>query len=235
MSAASETGSIGAHLAEIRARIEKAAAACGRDPSSITLVAVSKTKPVEAIREAYQAGQRIFGENYAQELATKAEALADLLDIKWHFIGHLQSNKAKLVAAHAHLVHALDTPGTARELARRVQLYNRPRLAVMLEVNVAGETAKHGVPPQEIEDLLASVATFPELEAVGLMTMPPAGDLEAARSVFAALVSLRNLHGGQARLPCLSMGMSDDLEIAIAEGATHVRVGSAIFGERTKA
>ncbi len=222
--------SVADRLREVRARIEQAAQAAGRPPSTVRLVAVSKYHPVEAIREAYAAGQRIFGESYAQELAKKAEELADLADLEWHFIGHLQSNKAKLVAAHARVVHSLDGMGTAKELARR----STSRLEVMIEVNVSGESTKHGVPPQELDELLTGVEALPELRVTGLMTMPPADDPATAASTFGALASLRNLHGGVARLPELSMGMSDDLELAVAAGSTYVRIGTAIFGERPK-
>ena len=233
------------HLGEVRQRIARAAHAAGRAPGSVRLVAVSKMHPAEAIREAYAAGQRIFGESYAQELARKAEALADLPDLEWHFIGHLQSNKAKLVVAHAKVIHALDGSGAAKELARRRPATatgtavggstdpSLPPLDVLLEVNVTGESTKHGVPPQEIGELLELVGTLPELRAVGLMTIPPAGDADTAKQTFAALASLRDLHGGAQVLPELSMGMSFDLELAIAAGATFVRVGSAIFGDRT--
>jgi pyridoxal phosphate enzyme (YggS family) len=221
-------------LGEVRGRIERAAQAAGRAPETVRLVAVSKMHPAAAIREAYAEGQRIFGESYAQELARKALELADLVDLEWHFIGHLQSNKAKLVAAHARVIHALDGSGAAKELARRRQAID-PSTApidVLLEVNVTGESTKHGVPPQELDELLALVRTLPELRAAGLMTMPPADDAAAAKSTFETLASLRNLHGGAAALPELSMGMSDDLELAIAAGSTYVRVGTAIFGAR---
>lgn len=219
-------------LLAVRDRIDRAAQAAGRSPESVRLVAVSKLHPAAAIREAYAAGQRVFGESYAQELARKAEELADLADLEWHFVGHLQSNKAKLIAAHAKVVHALDGSGAAKELARRHAPDAAAPVAVMLEVNVTGESTKHGVPPQELGELLDLVSTLPQLRTVGLMTMPPADDLETAKRTFETLASLRNLHGGAALLPELSMGMSDDLEPAIAAGSTYVRVGTAIFGER---
>ncbi|MCL2778886.1 MAG: YggS family pyridoxal phosphate-dependent enzyme [Polyangiaceae bacterium] len=222
-------------LARVRARITRAAMACSRDPSEIKLIAVSKTKPAEAVREAYEAGQRAFGENYAQELTHKASALADLADIEWHYIGHLQSNKAKHVAHAAHVVHTLDTPTVARELGKRAgsEGYGNAQrqLPVLVEVNVGAEPQKHGVSPGELEFLLDAVDRQPALKLRGLMTMPPP-DLESARHAFMALVSLQTRHGGRNRLPDLSMGMSHDLEIAIACGATMVRVGSAIFGSR---
>lgn len=214
-------------LDEVRARIERAATAAGRDPSTVRLVAVSKTKPASAIREAYASGQRDFGENYAQELDQKARELAELAEIRWHFIGHLQSNKAKLVAPVAHLVHAVDSASLASALAKRAP----GRLGVLVEVNVGGEAEKHGAAPSEVGALLDAIDREPNLELRGLMTMPP-HDLALARRAFEDLGALRDRHGGAARLPELSMGMSDDLEIAIACGATLVRVGTAIFGAR---
>ncbi len=224
--------SIEANLAAVRARVVAAAIASGREPDSVKLVAVSKTKPAEAIREAYAAGQRAFGENYAQELDAKAKALSDLPDIEWHFIGHLQSNKAKIIAREADFVHTVDSVSLVRELARRLELSPRAPLPVLIEVNVGDEPQKHGATPSEIEDVMASVRAASSLVLRGLMTMPPLGDPEAARRVFSTLASLRSLHGGPAALPELSMGMSQDLEIAVAAGATMVRVGTAIFGGR---
>ena len=217
-------------LAAVQQRIERAAAACGRDPASVRLVAVSKTKPPQMVREAYAAGQRAFGENYAQELEAKAQALADLPDIEWHFIGHLQTNKAKIVARSAHVVHSVDGEALARELGRRARTAGRT-IPVMIEVNVGGEPQKHGAEPGEIEQVARASEAEPALVLRGLMTMPP-DDLEAARRAFETLASLRSLHGGAARLADLSMGMSGDLEVAIAAGATIVRVGTAIFGAR---
>jgi PLP dependent protein len=219
-------------LAEVRARIERAAIAAGRDPAAVKLVAVSKTNSAEAIREAYAAGQRAFGENYAQELDQKTKVLAELADIEWHFIGHLQTNKAKLVARAATMVHAVDGASLARELGKRAGAAGRPRLPVLIEVNVGAEAQKHGASPGDLAEVIAAVRAEPNLALRGLMTMPPVDDLDAARRVFETLVTLRNLHGGPDELPELSMGMSHDLEIAIACGATLVRVGTAIFGAR---
>ena len=226
--------SVASNLAEVRARIERAAQAAGRDPAGVKLVAVSKTKAAELIREAHAAGQRAFGENYAQELAGKAEALADLRDLEWHFIGHLQTNKARVVAAHAQVVHTIDSAALARELGKRVAKLGRAApMPVLIEVSVAGEAQKAGAAPSEIDEVMHAVAEQPSLALRGLMTVPPEGDLQAARRVFETLVSLRNLHGGPRVLPELSMGMSHDLEVAVACGATIVRVGTAIFGART--
>ena len=218
-------------LGDVRARIERAARAAGRDPATVKLVAVSKTKPPEAIREAYATGQRAFGENYAQELDAKAHALADL-DIEWHFIGHLQSNKAKLIARAAHVTHTVDSTTIAGVLGRRVTSEGRGPMPVLIEVNVSGEAQKHGARASEISEVMEAVRAEPGLVLRGLMTMPPADDLARAKKTFETLASLRLLHGSVAALPDLSMGMSDDLEVAIACGATLVRVGSAIFGSR---
>jgi PLP dependent protein len=225
-------GEIATRLAAVHARIEAAAHACGRSPADIALVAVSKKKPPEAIREAYAAGQRAFGENYAQELADKAVALADLTEVRWHFIGHLQSNKAKVVAKYAHVMHAVDNVSLVRELAKRTTSEGRGPLDVLVEVKLSHEPTKHGVRPEEMEEVLAAIEKESALRLRGLMTMPPPDDLALARTAFSTLVSLANLHGGVARLPELSMGMTADLEVAIACGATMVRVGTAIFGDR---
>jgi pyridoxal phosphate enzyme (YggS family) len=220
-------------LAAVRERIRKAATQANRDPSEIKLVAVSKTQPAEAIRRAHAAGQRAFGESYAQELAAKAEALADLGDIVWHFIGHLQTNKAKIVARHAHVVHSVDSEVLARELGKRVaREEGTGALPVFIEVNVAREAQKAGASPSEIGDVMRAIRAEPALSLRGLMTVPPAGDIDATRGVFGALATLRALHGGPATLPELSMGMSGDFETAIACGSTCVRIGTAIFGER---
>jgi len=219
-------------LAIVRERIARAAAAVGRDPASVRLIAVSKTKPSSAIREAYAAGQREFGENYAQELVEKAAELADLVDLRWHFIGHLQSNKARVVARVVHYVHTIDGASLARELGKRVEKGGVvERLPVLVEVNVGGEAQKHGASAADLRDVLAAVEAEKSLHLRGLMTMPP-HDLAGARRAFEGLASLRESHGGTARLPELSMGMTDDLEVAVACGSTMVRVGTAIFGSR---
>ena len=224
--------SVAERLESTYARIRAAAAAAGREPDAVKLVAVSKRHPPEAIREAYAAGQRDFGENYVQELASKAEALADLPAIVWHLIGNIQSNKAKVVASIAHVVHTVDDIHIARELGRRAAAAGRT-LPVLIEVNVGGEAQKHGASPGDIAEVAAAIAAQPSLVLRGLMTVPPATpDPAGARRYFSTLRTLRNAHGGEAKLPELSMGMSDDLEAAIAEGATLVRVGTAIFGPR---
>jgi pyridoxal phosphate enzyme (YggS family) len=220
---------IAENLASVRERISRAATSVGRDPGEIKLIAVSKTKPAAAVREAYAAGQRAFGENYAQELATKATELADLPDIEWHFIGHLQSNKAKLIVRAAKVVHAIDTVSLARELAKRATQAGTSPLSVLVEVNVGAEAQKFGVAPSDLADVIQGILAEPALTLRGLMTIPPEGD---ARGVFETLASLRSLHGGKALLPDLSMGMSADIEAAVLAGSTMVRVGTAIFGHR---
>jgi pyridoxal phosphate enzyme (YggS family) len=231
--AGEEAVNLAERLAAVHERIGQAARAYGRESAQVKLVAVSKTKPPEAIREAYAAGQRAFGENYAQELATKAGALADLPEIEWHFVGHLQANKAKVVARHAHVVHTVDSVALARELGRRVSSGGHVvPLPVLVEVNIGREPQKAGATASEIAEVMVAVQAQPGLALRGLMTVPPAGDLAAARRVFETVASLRNLHGGAAVLPELSMGMTADLEVAIACGATIVRIGTAIFGPR---
>lgn len=224
---------IAENLKDVRRRMAGAARAAGRDPMAVTLVAVSKTHPPEAIREAHAAGQRRFGENYAQELAEKAAALADLPDIRWHFIGHLQRNKVKLVAPAAAIVETVDSERLAAELARHAEQAGR-RMDCLVQVNVGGEEQKSGCATEEAAGLVAAVERMAALRLQGLMTIPPF-HLEATetRRYFAALGELRGRLGGPARLPHLSMGMSHDFEAAIAEGATFVRVGTAVFGERS--
>ena len=223
---------IAVRLAQVRGQIDEAAARAGRAPGSVRLLAVSKNKPPEAIRAAYAAGQRAFGENYAQELLQKAEALRDLDGIVWHFIGRLQRNKARQVVEVARVVHTVDRAELAAELGKRAAAAGA-RVRVLVEVNVSGEASKGGCAPGELNAVLAAVAVEPSLEAAGLMTIPPdTDDPEQARPFFAALRALRDQHGGAAALPELSMGMTHDFPVAIAEGATIVRVGTAIFGAR---
>ncbi len=226
--------SIAEALFEVHERIARAARACGRDPADVHLVAVSKTRAPAAISQAYAAGQRVFGENYAQELAAKADALTHLRDIEWHFVGHLQTNKAKLIAKYAHVVHTVDSAVLARELGKRASKRDPLTLPlpVLIEVSVGGEPQKAGATPGEIAEVIAAVQAESALVLRGLMTVPPAGDLNATRRVFETVATLRNLHGGPAVLPELSFGMTADLEVALACGATIVRVGAGIFGPR---
>ncbi|AUX48246.1 hypothetical protein SOCE26_097780 [Sorangium cellulosum] len=227
-----DLGNIASRLDEVRRRVASAAVRAGRAPDDVRLIAVSKGKPADAIRAAYGAGQRDFGENYAQELEEKAEALADLDGIVWHAIGRLQRNKAKVVARVAQAVHSVDREELAVELDRRAAAHGRT-LDVLVEVNVGGEDTKGGCAPGDVGPLLAAIARCAHLRPVGLMTIAPFKEDPAdVRPFFAALRALRDAQGGQAALPELSMGMSHDVEAAIAEGATLVRVGTAIFGAR---
>lgn len=219
-------------LNDVRGRIERAVKRASRAPGSVVLCAVSKTKPSALIRAAYQAGQRDFGENYVQELVQKARELGDLSELRWHAIGTLQRNKAKDVAKLAALVHTVDREELARELGRRAVANGRV-LPVLVEVNIAGEASKSGCGPEDVGRLLEVISNTPGLSMRGLMTMPPfTEDPEPSRPMFRALYEIRERHGGSAVLPELSMGMSHDFEIAIEEGATIVRVGTAIFGAR---
>jgi PLP dependent protein len=194
-------------------------------PPGVTLVAVSKAHPTAAIREAYAAGQRHFGENYVQEWRAKAEALAELPDLVWHFVGGLQTNKAKYLVGRVGLVHAVDREELAIEISRR-SVQRGVSTRALVEVNVAGEASKSGCAPGEAPRLVEAVRALPGLDLRGLMCIPPAdGD---PRPHFAALRRMRDALG----LAELSMGMSGDYPAAIEEGATIVRVGTAIFGER---
>jgi pyridoxal phosphate enzyme (YggS family) len=221
--------SLAERLSGVRERIRAAAAAVGRDPASVRLVAVSKTHPAEVIREAYALGQREFGENYAQELAQKAEALRDLSDIHWRFIGGLQRNKAKLLVPTGCAIETVASLDAAKTVNERAAALGR-RVEVMLQINVVGEAQKGGVAVPELAALVSGVRALPALALSGLMVIPPFDDEEAARTCYREARALAAVHG----LKQLSMGMSDDLEIAIAEGSTSVRVGTAIFGPREK-
>lgn len=223
-----------ANLQAVKARMSAAAQAAGRNPDGIALLAVSKTFPPEAIRQAAKAGQRRFGESYVQEALRKIEALADL-DLEWHFIGPLQSNKTRAVAEHFAWVHSLDRLKAAQRLsaARGPQ---RIPLQVCIQVNVSGEQSKSGVAPDQLGELAKAVAGLPNLRLRGLMAIPePTDDVALQRRRFSELRQLKDSLCAQGLdLDTLSMGMSGNLEAAIAEGATVVRVGTAIFGERNR-
>ena len=220
------------NLQQVRARIAEYALRHGRDPAGIELLAVSKTKPLEAIRAAWEAGQRAFGENYVQEGVEKARALSDL-PVAWHFIGRIQGNKTQAIAAHFDWVHALASEKHARRLDRQRGDRLAP-LNVCIQVNTSGEASKGGVEPKAVAPLLSLVEALPRLRLRGLMTIPaPAGDFAAQRQPFHLLRELFEAHrASHPSLDTLSMGMSGDLEAAIAEGATLVRIGTAIFGPR---
>ncbi len=194
-------------------------------PAGVTLVAVSKTQPAGAVREAYAAGQRDFGENYAQEWREKADALADLPELRWHFIGGLQTNKVKVLAGRVAYVHTVDREELARELSKRFGAKGAVA-RVFLEVNVGGEASKEGCAPAAVPALAAAVRALPAVELVGLMCIPPPAD--DPRPHFRLLRRLRDELG----LRELSMGMSADWRAAVEEGSTFVRIGTAIFGAR---
>ena len=213
-------------LNTVRERIARAAERARRDPAGILLLAVTKVFPADTVREAYALGLREFGENYVQEFEGKAPALADLDGARYHLIGHLQSNKSKKAAELFQAIQTVDSP----KLARRLNDSGVP-LDVMLEVKLSDEDAKSGASPEELPELIAAVRACGNLKLVGLMTMPPWSDEpEAARPIFRSLRELAERHGVQG----LSMGMSHDLETAIEEGSTCVRVGTALFGRRKK-
>lgn len=219
-------------LARVRQRIAAAAAACGRPPGDIHLLAVSKTKPAEDVRVAWQAGQRAFGENYLQDALTKIDALRDL-DIEWHFIGRLQSNKTAAIAAHFAWVHAVDQLKHAQRLSDQ-RPDDQPPLQLCIQVNLSGENTKGGVTADEASELAHRIAQLPRVKLRGLMVLPaPTTDAVQQRAVFRRLRELQEgLVADGLDLDTLSMGMSGDMESAIAEGATIVRIGTDIFGAR---
>ncbi len=222
------------NIQHVRQRIVQACTLAGRPAESVALLAVSKTFGPEAVREAFAAGQRAFGENYVQEALDKIAALADLrAQIEWHLIGPLQSNKTRPVAEAFDWVHSVDRLKIAQRLSEQRPPQRGP-LQVCLQVNISGEASKSGLAPEEVPALAESVAKLPNLRLRGLMAIPePAGDLEAQRRPHRALRELlAALNARGLALDTLSMGMSADLEAAVLEGATIVRVGSAIFGAR---
>ncbi|WDZ94865.1 YggS family pyridoxal phosphate-dependent enzyme [Herbaspirillum sp. WKF16] len=224
------------NLAAVRRRIAAACARAGRDPASVRLLPVSKTVPEERIRLAYAAGCRELGENKVQEAGRKWEAMADLADLRWSVIGHLQTNKARLVARFAAEFQALDSLRVAEALDRRLQAEGRA-LDVFIQVNTSGEASKFGLAPQDAQAFLAHLPAFPALRVRGLMTLAVfSADIARVRACFVLLRELRERLRQEAptgiALEELSMGMSGDYEVAIEEGATVVRVGQAIFGAR---
>jgi PLP dependent protein len=220
--------SIAERWREVRARVDAACERAGRAPSEVTIIAVSKTHPAAAVREAAAAGATDFGENYAQELVAKR---AECGAVRWHYIGRLQRNKAKLVAGQVELIHAVDSVELAAEIGKRA---GREQ-AILLAVNAAGEESKGGTTAEQAVELARSIGSITNVRVHGLMTMPPPSeDPEASRPYFETLRALRDRVAGELgiALPVLSMGMSGDFEVAIACGATHVRIGTAIFGAR---
>ncbi len=228
------------NIAEVQRRITQAARRAGRDPGEVSLMAVTKTLPPERIREAYHAGIRLFGENRVQEFAGKADVLRDLKDAKWHMIGHLQSNKAGKAAELFVAVDSVDSLRLAQRLNTAAQELGK-KLAVLIEINIGGEEAKSGIATgsNELEEILLAAPGLEHLEFRGLMTVPPfTEDSQQARPHFRKLRELRDQIAAHQwpgiGMNVLSMGMSHDFEVAIEEGSTCVRVGTAIFGERTK-
>ena len=222
---------IAENIANVRERIARSAATAGRNGEDVTLIAVSKTRPESAVREAWNAGLRDFGENYLQEALEKIKALAEL-PIVWHFIGPIQSNKTRLIAEHFDWVHGVDRLKIAQRLSEQ-----RPAemglLNICLQVNISRETSKAGVLPEDVAELAAAIAALPGLRLRGLMAIPaPADDSDARRIPLRQLREC--LEAILLPLDTLSMGMSDDMDEAVEEGATLVRVGTALFGQRHK-
>jgi pyridoxal phosphate enzyme (YggS family) len=233
--------SVAENIARIRAVIQVASARAGCKPDDVTLMAVSKTFPAESVRDAYAAGIRVFGENRVQEFAGKTEALRDLADAEWHMIGHLQTNKAAKAVELFSAVDSVDSLKLARKLNEAASQLGK-KLSVLIELNVGGEAAKTGMDPEsrELEDLLSAATQLEHLAIRGLMTVPPfTDDPQQARPFFRKLRELRDQIAAQhlpsVSMDVLSMGMSHDFEIAIEEGSTCVRVGTGIFGARSKA
>ena len=230
--------SIAENIAKVRERIAAAAHRANRNPEEITLMGVGKTFPAERIREAYTAGLRVFGENRVQEFAAKADALRDLRDIEWHLIGHLQTNKAAKAAELFDAVDSVDSVRMAEKLNAFAESASKT-LSILIEINVGGEAAKSGIAPgsDELEQILLGAPRWGHLRIRGLMTVPPyTEDPEGSRAYFRQLRQIRDRIAARALpqigMTVLSMGMSHDFEVAIEEGATCVRVGTAIFGER---
>ncbi len=230
--------SIADNLQRVRERIAEAAGRAGRRPEEVTLVAVTKTHPPEVALEAVRAGALDLGENYAQELVAKKEALeaAGVQGVRWHFIGHLQRNKVKYIAPFIHLIHSVDSLRLGQEISKRAQQAGR-RIPVLIEVNVSGEETKFGVPPEQVRELAEGLLELEGVELQGLMTMAPiAEDPEQVRPIYRRLRELAEELAAsglpEQSMRHLSMGMTQDFEVAVEEGATIVRVGTAIFGPR---
>jgi PLP dependent protein len=223
--------SIHDNLQAVRQRIDAAAKAAGRDPRGVTLLAVSKTQPAVAVGEALAAGQRAFGENYVQEALEKMDAIGRPdARLEWHLIGPLQSNKTRLAAERFDWVHSVESEKVARRLSEQRPVALAP-LNVLIQVNVSGEGSKSGVAPAQVEGLALSISKMPRLKLRGLMAIPePGADVARYRELKSLYEKLKN----RFQFDTLSVGMSDDLEMAVAEGATLVRIGTAIFGARKK-
>ena len=221
------------NIAQLAERIRSACQAAQRAPDSVMLLAVSKTKPAAALREAYAAGLRDFGENYLQEALGKQQELADL-PLSWQFIGPIQSNKTRAIAEHFAWVHSVDRLKIAQRLSEQ-RPAELPPLNICIQVNVSGEASKSGCTPADLPDLARAISALPRLQLRGLMAIPePTEDRAAQEAAFAAVQALNNQLRDNLKLPLdtLSMGMRHDLEAAIAQGATWVRIGTALFGAR---
>lgn len=228
---------ISENIETLRGRIARACDRAGRDPAGVTLVAVSKTFPVDAVRDAVGAGVRDVGENYVQELLAKREALNDDV-VRWHFIGHLQANKVRHVVGWITMIHSLDAPALAHEVDKRAKLAGRV-IDCLVEVNTTGEGSKFGVAPEATQDFVQQLSELDSIRIAGLMTIGPfLPDPEGSRPMFRRLQELRDqiaaLHQTNATMTHLSMGMTGDFEVGIEEGATMIRIGTAIFGRRPR-
>ena len=220
----------------VRKRIREVCSRCGRNPEDVLLLGVSKTFGIDSVRDAIDAQLFDFGENYAQEFLEKRSQITDER-VRWHFIGHLQSNKVKYIAEHVHLIHSVDNDRLAEELQKRGERMGRS-LDVLVEVHTTDEATKYGIPPEGTPDLVKRIARFNQVRVQGLMTMGPfSDDPDDSRPSFQQLTSLRDkiVREGieNVSMRHLSMGMTHDFEVAIEEGSTIVRIGTAIFGERT--
>ena len=224
---------IATNIAKIRSQIDTYASNCGRDPARIQLLAVSKTKPAEDIRAAYAAGQTAFGENYLQEALSKIGQLQDL-PLEWHFIGGIQSNKTRALAENFDWVHTLASEKHARRLNDQ-RPDNKSALNVCIQINVSGEASKGGIEPEEIMPLAQAIAEMPNLNLRGLMAIPaPTDDIDEQHQAFARLAKMQQaMQQAGIDTDTLSMGMSDDMQAAIEQGSTMVRIGTAIFGKRS--
>lgn len=228
---------VGENIKILQNRIKRICYHCGRNPDDIQIVAVSKTFSIESIQAAIEAGQLDFGENYVQELQEKRKALSESL-VRWHFIGHLQTNKVKYLAEYIHLIHSVDSIALGKEINKRAEHYSRVQ-DVLIEVHTTDEATKFGVLPAHVPELVKEMAELPHLRVCGLMTMGPfSGDPNNSRPSFQCLKKLRSEIDAEGidkvQMKHLSMGMTHDFEVAVEEGATILRIGTAIFGSRNK-
>lgn len=222
------------NIKKVQNNIIDAAQAAGRDPKEVTLIAVSKTKPVEALQEAYDAGMRDFGENKVQEIVEKYDKLPQ--DIRWHLIGHLQTNKVKYIIDKVYMIHSVDSYKLACEISKHAQKHN-VIMPILIEVNVANEETKFGVKPENTEELVKMISQLPAISVKGLMTVAPFTENPEENSTYFStlkqlLVDINAKNIDNVNMDCLSMGMSGDYMVAINEGSTYVRVGTSIFGQR---